>query len=257
MKQIDEFVNSIYANVSGKEAKEMKEEMQTHLIETVEELKEEGKSEQEAISIAINRFGDKNQITKGLLDLFKAQNKIVKILYRIAFTFLIIGLGILISLIVSDKLVGDKQLEVQDTLNSIINMPGDKELSEAEKNQIILKFQEITDDKLVNFSLYKKPEGTPEIIDRGDFPKVYSEMKEVIKYGQTGNWFFSNENKNWYAEVGYIGAEGVTLYAIPLPPSSYYLIPYSFIIIFIALGLLAFMLKRNSNRKMLNIFLKD
>lgn len=133
MKQIDEFVNSIYANVSGKEAKEMKEEMRTHLIETVEELKEEGKSEQEAISIAINRFGDKNQITKGLLDLFKAQNKIVKILYRTAFIFLIIGLGILISLIVSDKLVGDKQLEVQATLNTIINMSGDKELSEAEK----------------------------------------------------------------------------------------------------------------------------
>lgn len=107
----------------------------------------------------------------------------------------------------------------------------------------------------MNFSLYKKPEGTPEIIDQEDFPKVYSKMEEVIKFGQTGNWFFSNENKNWYAEVGYIGAEGVTFNAIS--PSSYYVIPYSFIIIFIVLGLLAFMLKRNSQRKMLRIFLKD
>lgn len=35
MKQIDEFVDSIYANVSGKEAKELKEEMHSHLIEAV------------------------------------------------------------------------------------------------------------------------------------------------------------------------------------------------------------------------------
>ncbi|WP_423251548.1 permease prefix domain 1-containing protein, partial [Priestia megaterium] len=52
MKKINQFVDSIYSDVSGKEAEEMKEEMRTHLIETVEDLKLEGKSEKEAIEIA-------------------------------------------------------------------------------------------------------------------------------------------------------------------------------------------------------------
>ena len=39
MKQIDEFVNSVYAHVDGKEAKELKQEMRSHLVETVERVK--------------------------------------------------------------------------------------------------------------------------------------------------------------------------------------------------------------------------
>lgn len=151
MKQIDEFVNSIYANISGKEAKEMKEEMRTHLVEAVEELKTEGKSEQEAISIAINRFGDEKQITKGLISLFKAQNKIVKNLFRVALIFFIIGLGSFIGLIVRDQLAGNVQLDVQDTLNAVISNSGDKELSEAEKIKL---FQTLKKLLMINYSIF-------------------------------------------------------------------------------------------------------
>ena len=51
MKQIDEFVNSVYQHVGGnkKEIQELKAEMKSHLLEAVHELKTEGKSEQEAI----------------------------------------------------------------------------------------------------------------------------------------------------------------------------------------------------------------
>lgn len=102
MKHIDEFVNSIYDNVSGKEAKDLKEEMRSHLLETVAELRSEGKTEQEAINIAIGRFGDEKQISKGLLSLFKEQNKVVKNLFRITAISLIIGLGSLIGLLIRD-----------------------------------------------------------------------------------------------------------------------------------------------------------
>ncbi|MGE7921279.1 permease prefix domain 1-containing protein [Viridibacillus sp. NPDC093762] len=249
MKQIDEFVNSIYANISGKEAKEMKEEMRTHLVEAVEELKTEGKSEQEAISIAINRFGDEKQITKGLISIFKAQNKIVKNLFRVTLISLIISLGSFIGLFVRDQVAINVQLNVQDTLNSVISNSGDKKFTEAEKNQIISDLKEVTNDKLEYFFLYKKPGDIPESIDRTEFPQVYSEMDEVIKYGISHkNMYFSNQNKKWYAEVGYNGSQ---------PSGTLYTIPYSFFIISAILGFVVFILKQNSQRKMLNIFLKD
>ncbi|MCM3599066.1 permease prefix domain 1-containing protein [Metabacillus idriensis] len=247
MKQIDEFVNSIYENVSGKEAAEMKEEMRNHLIETVEELKAEGKIEEEAISIAIKRFGDGKQITKGLLSLFKAQNKVVKNLFRLAYVCLIIGLGIFIGLMIRDKMVGDEQIEVQAVLNDVINTSY-KEFPEDVKSQIISNLKDATNDKLVYFALYKKQEGTPEHINVTEQPQFYGEMDQVLKYGDTREVYFANDNNNWYAEVGYDGSQTLgTLYAIP----------YSFFFIFAVMWLVAYSLKQNSQRKILKIFLKE
>ncbi|QAA34078.1 permease prefix domain 1-containing protein [Clostridium manihotivorum] len=60
MKEIDNYINSIYKNADDdfEEIEEMKSVMRQHLIETVEELKREGKSESESIKIAIERFGE-------------------------------------------------------------------------------------------------------------------------------------------------------------------------------------------------------
>ena len=62
MKKIEEFVNSIYRNVDGNkdEINELKQEMRMHLLESVHDLKQEGKSEEQAIRIAIENFGEKN-----------------------------------------------------------------------------------------------------------------------------------------------------------------------------------------------------
>lgn len=103
MKRIDQFVNSIYAHISGKEAKELKEEMRSHLLEAVAELKAEGKSEEEAISIALERFGDEKQITRGLFAMFQTQKKFVKGLLLSALAFLVIGILISIGLQMKDN----------------------------------------------------------------------------------------------------------------------------------------------------------
>ncbi|WP_160672932.1 permease prefix domain 1-containing protein [Clostridium sp. C8-1-8] len=60
MKEIDNYINSIYKNADDdfEEIEEIKNDMRQHLIETVEELKREGKSEAESIKIAIERFGE-------------------------------------------------------------------------------------------------------------------------------------------------------------------------------------------------------
>ncbi|MGA5690661.1 permease prefix domain 1-containing protein [Cytobacillus pseudoceanisediminis] len=84
MKQIDLFVNSVYQNVGGnkKEIQELKDEMKSHLLEAVHELKSEGKSEQEAIELAIERFGGEKEMRSVVGQLFKAQKTFAKwILY--------------------------------------------------------------------------------------------------------------------------------------------------------------------------------
>ncbi|EOU1951057.1 permease prefix domain 1-containing protein [Clostridium perfringens] len=64
MREIDNYIDSLYKNIDGisKENKEIKETMRTHLIESVEELKLEGFSEKESIRIALERFGEINEI---------------------------------------------------------------------------------------------------------------------------------------------------------------------------------------------------
>ena len=64
MREMDNYIDSLYKNIDGisKENKEIKETMRTHLIESVEELKLEGFSEKESIKIALERFGEINEI---------------------------------------------------------------------------------------------------------------------------------------------------------------------------------------------------
>lgn len=92
MKQIDKYVNSVYKHVGGnkEEIEALKYEMKNHLLELIEELKSEGKSEEESISIAINRFGEENQIENELIGIFNFVNKKAKKALLIAVAFLLI-----------------------------------------------------------------------------------------------------------------------------------------------------------------------
>jgi len=91
LKQIDKYVNSVYQNAGGdkKEIEELKLEMKNHLLEAVSELKESGRTEQEAIDIAIERFGEEKEMRSIVSQLFKAQKAFAKwVLY--------VGIGILL-----------------------------------------------------------------------------------------------------------------------------------------------------------------
>lgn len=93
MKQIEAFVDSIYQNVGGnrKEIKELKAEMKSHLLEAVHELKSEGKSEQEAINIAIERFGGEKEMRSIVTQLFKAQKTFAKWVLYLALAVLVLS----------------------------------------------------------------------------------------------------------------------------------------------------------------------
>lgn len=82
MKQIDDYLNQLYKGLNSSEAKESKEEMKMHIVEVVNELKNEGKNEDEAIKIALDRFGEKEHLNRGLYSLFNSQKKFASNLFK-------------------------------------------------------------------------------------------------------------------------------------------------------------------------------
>ncbi|MGA3599259.1 permease prefix domain 1-containing protein [Lysinibacillus agricola] len=103
MKQIDAFIDSVYQKFDGNkdEINELKIEMKNHLIEAVQELKLEGKSETEAVRIAIERFGGEKEIRTVIGQLFDAQKQFTRWLLYFAIFFLALSLltfGIIMSI---------------------------------------------------------------------------------------------------------------------------------------------------------------
>ncbi|WP_177344676.1 permease prefix domain 1-containing protein [Evansella clarkii] len=100
MKKIDEYVNFIYKHATGdkEEIEELKEEMRNHLMEGVEELKSEGKSEREAVQIAIERFGGEKVKVSVVGKIFNTQKVFSKIV-------LVVGIAaLLLSFVLSEMI---------------------------------------------------------------------------------------------------------------------------------------------------------
>jgi cytochrome c-type biogenesis protein CcmH/NrfF len=91
VKQIESYVDEVYHSVGGnkKEIEELKAEMKSHLIEAVHELKAEGMNEQEAIDIAIERFGGEQEMRSIVGQLFKAQKTFAKWVLYLAIAVLL------------------------------------------------------------------------------------------------------------------------------------------------------------------------
>ncbi|MCA1030337.1 permease prefix domain 1-containing protein [Bacillus timonensis] len=235
MKQIDEFVNSIYAHVSGKEAKELKQEMRSHLVETVEELKAEGNTEKEAISIAIERFGDERQITKGLFDFFKIQNKVVKTLNISALICLLIG----ISYFLVGNTLFDNHQKANNVLNQISDIIGDDEISESEKEKINSTIKE---GDFEYFALFEQPD--PDLEFDSEFRNKWT---KVMTYGYkytrdeiSVSGILGGE-ETWFFEIGYKTYPLLTSFAVPV----------SFLVLSLIICIISFFLKQSFQRKVM------
>lgn len=73
INNIDRYVNSLFKDMdtTSDEIKELKLEMKEHILASINELIAEGKSEEESIKIALNKFGDSYELKN---DLLKANN---------------------------------------------------------------------------------------------------------------------------------------------------------------------------------------
>ena len=71
MKLVDEYLDKLYKNDNNKITLELKQEMRDHLIESVNDLKLQGLSEEEACKKAIERFDDGTEMQQELHSIIK------------------------------------------------------------------------------------------------------------------------------------------------------------------------------------------
>lgn len=103
LRQIDVFIDSVYKNFNGnkEEVRDLKMEMKNHLLEAVHELKLQGKTETDAVRIAIERFGGEKEIRTVIGQLFDVQKRFAKWLLYCASFLLVLSLlifGIIMSI---------------------------------------------------------------------------------------------------------------------------------------------------------------
>ncbi|MGG0848508.1 permease prefix domain 1-containing protein [Peribacillus simplex] len=145
MNQIEEYVHSVYRNVDGdkEEIEELKQEMRSHLLEAVYELKENGVSEEEANRIAIENFGDKKHIIKGLSEFFNVQKRFAR--YILLFSLVSLVLGAIIFVNTSLEIYNFKE-ERSIIMNDVLTIVGDDDvISDSKKEDIQTLFDEHKD----------------------------------------------------------------------------------------------------------------
>ncbi|UZQ50022.1 permease prefix domain 1-containing protein [Clostridium kluyveri] len=140
MEQIDRYVNSVYRHVDGdkEEIEILKEEMRNHLLQIVEELKSEGKSDEESITIAIERFGEQTQIENELLGIFKFVNKKAKKILIAAVSFLLLALISFSTFVVGINICTKQYDKRNNEIVNIMRSYNQDDLENIDKNISVL-----------------------------------------------------------------------------------------------------------------------
>jgi hypothetical protein len=197
MRQIEVFVDSVYHSVSGneEEIQELKTEMKSHLIEAVYDLKSEGKTEQEAIEIAIKRFGGEDELRSIVSHLFQAQKLFAKWVLYISITFLALGFilfGVL--LFISNNYIHEQSVVASEILNKLEN---EEVISQELKNEIKTMVEgtnAIPGIRIYNINGVKIDEPVTEIM------KPIYEFKQEVREDQ--NIFFRTFNMGITLHMG-------------------------------------------------------
>ncbi|GAA0504556.1 hypothetical protein GCM10008986_35140 [Salinibacillus aidingensis] len=211
MKKINQYIDSVYRDFDGSEGeiKDLKEEMRSHLLEIVEELKVEGKSEKEAVKMAIDRFGDQTQLSNGLMEFFKSQRLFAKKLLRFSIGVFIIGIIALSWAAITTPDASKERKELSESVAKHINE--DSELSAKEKVQIQNQISSFNgESEIIHLSVYYSEEGMEEVfpVNVQDAEYTYLGMEpanseDVITRGYKLNdkWFVQmqqNEQKSFW-----------------------------------------------------------
>jgi len=117
LERIEKYIESICNDIEGstEEINNLKDEMKSHLQQIVKELVLEGKDEEESITIALERFGEKGQVKEELSSEFKTGKKLKKRTILIASIVIIFIIG---------STLGYENLKVSKWNNSLIAPEG-------------------------------------------------------------------------------------------------------------------------------------
>lgn len=136
MEQINRYVNSVYKHIGGnkEEIQILKDEMRNHLLQNVEELKYEGKSEEESVSIAIKRFGEETQLENELLGIFKFVNKKAKKALIVAVAFLLITIISFATFVVGTNISIKQYMDRNNEIFNVMTSYNKDNLESIDKN---------------------------------------------------------------------------------------------------------------------------
>ncbi|MFF2290937.1 permease prefix domain 1-containing protein [Peribacillus butanolivorans] len=159
MNQIEEYVNSVYRNVEGdkKEINELKEEMRSHLLEAVYELKGKGISEEEAIRMAIENFGEKKEIIKGLSEFFNIQKRFARFVLLFSILSLVLGAIFFVNTYLK---IHDFKEERGIIMNDVLTIVSDDVITNSEKEGLQTIFDE-HNDHLNYLAVFNVKENAP------------------------------------------------------------------------------------------------
>ncbi|GGE57060.1 permease prefix domain 1-containing protein [Priestia taiwanensis] len=208
MKQIDVFVDTVYEDMDGKneEIQELKAEMKSHLIEAVYELIEEGKEEEDAIEIAIERFGGEHEMRPDLEQLFQPQNLFSKWVLYLAVACL--GLGFVVFGFV--WYIEEKNASENDTLAwKITSILYDKDtISEEDKKEIMRRVDDTDHVPIVKIYRVKDYEEQATNFDHlFDYAKRANPYYEYERTVSAPTWMFAefrnygSGNAKWYVKL--------------------------------------------------------
>jgi len=208
MKQIEAFVDSVYQNAGGnkKEIKELKAEMRSHLLEAAHELKKEGKSEQEAVQLAIERFGGEQEMRSEISQLYRKQRLFAKGVLFAALTILIVAIFSFQFLYQRDELVSH---DFPHRFNEkIIHSLKDHEsITEEVKKEVESIVQ--TNKRIQKIEIYQTKD-----LEGGELFNYLENSKPIYSYSQevnTPKWMWAGNNRggngmgNWFVYTSAYG----------------------------------------------------
>ncbi|MDJ0333451.1 permease prefix domain 1-containing protein [Planococcus sp. S3-L1] len=155
MKQIEAYVEEVYQGVGGnkKEINESKKEMKSHLLEAVHELKQEGKSEKEAIQLAIERFGGEQEMRSIVGQLFKAQRIFANWILYLAITVLLLSIVAFVLISAYENENASENSEVATAVHEVLR--SQSSLTDSMKTEIAALIDgtdQISEIKIYNVS---------------------------------------------------------------------------------------------------------
>lgn len=211
MQEIQRYVDGIYKKTKGnkKEIRESKEEMKNYLLESVQELQREGKSQEEAVAIALERFGGENELRGLLAQLFMAQRKFGKVL-------LFIGLFVLLASVAASSVfirIGDRHASSQaETAYEILALvEKDPLMTEATAMQVKELFQSTGHATELYIAdqvglVYKVDKNGWEEMVSGDQTMAIPLLYNVYRYGSPSGAYTLDLEVLDYRDIGFLVA---------------------------------------------------
>ncbi|MDR3602320.1 MAG: permease prefix domain 1-containing protein [Desulfosporosinus sp.] len=226
MNKIEKYINFICKNSRGskKEIEDLKQEMRSHLTQTVQELMADGKNEQESVELAISRFGEKNQIQDELANVFRIQKKFGNIMLAVALIFFVAGVSFLIAFRVTEnnllKRGNDLSFQTQMITRAaktndlkLLDQTIKKIFVETNKNQIAY----VTLVQLPNDFDIENPPGPSNTLPMYAGKIEYQYPENIKKVNNSGGELFISGNEKKYFEIGMKQYSNSNQYAIFQP----------------------------------------